>query len=241
MKRRQKQTLFYFYDSNNLKKEAGMYLNINQNISNLTNIEKEFIADKYDAILFNNGNLMFKATHGCLPQFQEEIIKLLDIKLFREVIIEHIFLYEIKFCEEELRNMRLNKTQEKQIQEKNNEINILKTQYKTCISISAPNNLNDKAKIKTLLNDYYSAVLNSVQCSSYLDSLYNFASSSCDSYHYDSYDGAFYIPKEELKEWEEMQKDNDKEIKICSTQYKELRTQYVNLQEQLSQLVNNLQ
>jgi len=207
------------------------------NISNLTNIEKEFIADRYDAILFNNGNLMFKASHGCLPQFQEEIIKLLDIELFREVIIEHIFLYEIKFCEEELRSMRLNKTQEKQIQEKINEINLLKTQYKTCISI----NLNDKAKIKTLLNDYYSAILNSVQCSSYLDSLYNFSSSSCDSYHYDSYDGTFYIPKEELKEWEKMQKDNNKEIKICSTQYQELHTQYVNLQEQLSQLVNNLQ
>ncbi|HJD66795.1 MAG TPA: hypothetical protein LFV91_07270 [Rickettsia endosymbiont of Bembidion nr. Transversale] len=210
------------------------------NISNLTNIEKEFIADRYDAILFNNGNLRFKASHGYLPQFQEEIIKLLDIELFREVIIEHIFLYEIKFCEEELRSMRLNKAQEKQIQEKINEINILKTQYKTCISISAPNNLNDKAKIKTLLSDYYSAVLNSVQCSSYLDSLYNFASSSCDSYNYDSYDGTFYIPREELKEWEEMQQDNDKEIKICSTQYKELHTQQVNLQEQLSQLVNNL-
>ena len=26
------------------------------NISNLTNIEKEFIADRYDAILFNNGD-----------------------------------------------------------------------------------------------------------------------------------------------------------------------------------------
>jgi hypothetical protein len=186
------------------------------NISNLTNIEKEFIADRYDAILFNNGNLMFKASHGCLPQFQEEIIKLLDIELFREVIIEHIFLYEIKFCEEELRSMRLNKTQEKQIQEKINEINLLKTQYKTCISI----NLNDKAKIKTLLNDYYSAILNSVQCSSYLDSLYNFSSSSCDSYHYDSYDGTFYIPKEELKEWEKMQKDNNKEIKIAAPSIK---------------------
>ncbi|WP_175265604.1 hypothetical protein [Rickettsia felis] len=104
-----------------------MYLNINQNISNLTNIEKEFIADKYDAILFNNGNLMFKATHGCLPQFQEEIIKLLDIKLFREVIIEHIFLYEIKFCEEELRNMRLNKnTGKANPRRRIDEINLIK-------------------------------------------------------------------------------------------------------------------
>jgi hypothetical protein len=210
------------------------------NISNLTNIEKEFIADRYDAILFNNGNLMFKASHGYLPQFQEEIIKLLDIKLFREVIIEHIFLYEINFCEEKLKSTRLNKTREKQIQEKMNEINALKTKYKACISTNAAN-LNNKAKIKILLSDYYSAVLNSVQCSSYLDSLYNFSSSSCDSYNYDSYDGTFYIPKEELKEWEEMQKNNNKEIKIYSTQYKELHTQYVNLQEQLSQLVNNLQ
>ncbi|WP_121543453.1 hypothetical protein [Candidatus Rickettsia colombianensi] len=114
---------------------------------------------------------MFKASHGCLPHFQEEIIKLLNIELFREVIIEHIFLYEIKFCEAELKNMKLAKVQEKQIQEKINEIKTLKAQYKTCIPISVTNDLNKQAKIKTLLDDYYSAVFNSVQCSSYLDSL----------------------------------------------------------------------
>ncbi|WP_177717272.1 hypothetical protein [Candidatus Rickettsia colombianensi] len=49
------------------------------------------------------------------------------------------------------------------------------------------------------------------------------------------------MPKEALKEWEEMQKNNNNEIEICTTRYNEYDAQCINLQEQLIQLASNLQ